>query len=55
MEVENQGMGQIPENQGMGQIWDDKQQNLWYNSNIKKGEKRKPVGLQRVFAFLLII
>jgi hypothetical protein len=39
------------ENQGMGQMWDDKSVFMWYNSIIKKGKERKPVGLQWVFAF----
>ena len=41
------------ENQGMGQMWDDKQKKVWYNSIIKKGEGRKPVARQRVFAFFV--
>ena len=50
MEVENCQLSTL-QNRGMGQKWDDKQQNLWYNSIIKKGKERKPVGLQWVFAF----
>jgi hypothetical protein len=35
----------------MGQKWDDKWEKVWYNSIIKKGEGRKSVAWQRVFAF----